>query len=429
MWGLLADSGGGGGDHAASLLAAVQRALKIRLLKHVSSSGMLSANGASARRRSSAANSEGSLLFHHLRVLDCMREAMLAERAAEVHRACVEALEGLVEDNAMAQHCEGAGAFLRAAQLHRKDARRLSAQRETTAAVPATRHALRCLDRCDGDGDAHARDTLEIDCVGFMISPAGGLVELAGVESILGRVQRLEQTEAWRETPEYVRLTLKAMLQLTRVFLSLEFDSHTAHNSVGRMSEELRSTFFGMAASALATASPTLESTTGQELDVRHLRGPVRTRCCGVLCPTSSRLNPIQRCTWCAPHARTRQQHMNGAVSLGSNLPRRIAWSNLPRRIAWSNLPRRIAWQVPQCSVLADFAFWTSFEVSAATKRAEKWEMFGESFSYIRNVMLHWEANEAQFKTVVASGKFFFVNSQPCPAGLRFMIGGAACSS
>ena len=270
VWGLLADSGGGGGDHAASLLAAVQRALKIRLLKHVSSSGMLSANGASARRRSSAANSEGSLLFHHLRVLDCMREAMLAERAAEVHRACVEALEGLVEDNAMAQHSEGAGAFLRAAQLHRKDARRLSAQRETAAAVPATRHALRCLDRCDGDGDAHARDTLEIDCVGFMISPAGGLVELAGVESILGRVQRLEQTEAWRETPEYVRLALKATLQLTRVFVSLDFDSHTAHNSVGRMSEEIRSTFFGMAASALATASPTLESTTGQELDVRH---------------------------------------------------------------------------------------------------------------------------------------------------------------
>ena len=269
MWGLLADSGGGGGDHAASLLAAVQRALQIRLLKHVSSSGMLSAHGASARRRSSAANSEGSLLFHHLRVLDCMREAMLAERAAEVHRACVEALEGLVEDNAMAQHCEGAGAFLRAAQLHRKDARRLSAQMECTA-VHATRHTLRCLDRCDGDGDAHARDTLEIDCVGFMISPAGGLVELAGVESILGRVRRLEQREAWRETPEYVRLTLKAMLQLTRVFFSLDFDSHTAHNSVGRMSEEIRSTFFGMAASALAAASPTLESTTGQELDVRH---------------------------------------------------------------------------------------------------------------------------------------------------------------
>ena len=55
--------------------------------------------------------------------------------------------------------------------------------------------------------------------------------------------------------------------------------------------------------------------------------------------------------------------------------------------------------------------------------------MYGESFSHIRNVMLHWEANEAQFKTVVASGKFFFVNFGPCPAGLRFMIGGVACSS
>ena len=67
------------GSDVSLLNHAIQRGVQLRLLKYVTSAGVTSGAGQTARRRSSATSDVGRWFFHHLRIQDSMGELLLSE--------------------------------------------------------------------------------------------------------------------------------------------------------------------------------------------------------------------------------------------------------------------------------------------------------------------------------------------------------------
>ena len=115
VWAALHGSAEGAGPQAQDSGQVLERALRLRFLKLISSSGTLSGT----RRRSSAANRESRFIFCHLKIFDSVKDAMLQGQTRRLHALYAHTLSDKdIEPMVLATHYELGGLHWEAAKLY-----------------------------------------------------------------------------------------------------------------------------------------------------------------------------------------------------------------------------------------------------------------------------------------------------------------------
>ena len=137
-----------GGEAVEPVLA---RAVSLRLLKVLSSSGTQLGASGGGRRRSSAAGSS-SFTFHHLTIYSAVKQTTPGEQTRRLHALCAAALQdkNLLSPSELAIHYQLGGQPLQAAVLFHADADR--AARETSpfsTRMAILEQAGACIEQCE----------------------------------------------------------------------------------------------------------------------------------------------------------------------------------------------------------------------------------------------------------------------------------------
>ena len=141
---------------------ALGRGIHLGLLKMLSSSGALKDVGGGERRRSSALNAGSKILFHHLKIYDAVRGAMLEGRSRQLHTACASALEGLVDQATLAVHYESSAQWLKASRLFRLEGVAAMARFDSTQVLAHWLRAWLCVERAGPSTDAQEQECLVV---------------------------------------------------------------------------------------------------------------------------------------------------------------------------------------------------------------------------------------------------------------------------
>ena len=163
MWHVLGKEAHG---PAAEVEAALGRGIQLGLLKMLSSSGALKGVRGGERRRSSALNTGSKVLFHHLKIYDAVREAVLEGRSRQLHAACASALEGCIDQATLAVHCESSAQWLKASRLFRSEGTAAMARFDLPQVAAQWLRAWRCAERAEPSTDAQEQECLVVRRLG-----------------------------------------------------------------------------------------------------------------------------------------------------------------------------------------------------------------------------------------------------------------------
>ena len=151
-------------DARQDVVEVLQRGLRIKLLRHVSASGLSRGSGGD-RRRSSAASTVGRFVFWHLRIADCIHELMLSDEKTALHALCASAREDKAETDVLAYHHEQSGARRKAAALYFKASQQAANLTGKVACALAVK-AHECLEQhTKTEGADTSDDELEVQIV------------------------------------------------------------------------------------------------------------------------------------------------------------------------------------------------------------------------------------------------------------------------